>query len=379
VQPKPIYISPNEVYAMHSLLAQHVNILAAPRDDPLRVILTELDGVPNLGSEELKDARDRAVTLELTNRFADVRDPHANEKAIWVQAKRGVLAVLRVQPAANLVESLVEAVTDEHEDLWEEIVNTELVYTEMQEQRHGRQPSAGVNDSAYRLQDIRTLSYADVKEHALFYLLELEQLNKVTRADGYQGVLNAIAADLRSKHRRRIQRRQEMDAMNDALKHLNERKAAYKEQITSYNNYVDSAMSTLQRGKGKKRFVMPFTKQFFHIRELQRSGKTPQFGSYIYSAQELYDKGILLSIDQFSPRQFDRIDMVLESNEIGIFTVKVTNTMNGITTEVATQELRMEDLLQANFEGRVSLSLFDGMAKVNLNLLLFQINKKFYV
>jgi len=154
------------------LLIQRVQ--AAPRDDPLRVILTELDGVPNLGSEELKDARDRAVTLELTNRFADVRgapsisklalehlpsemeDPHANEKAIWVQAKRGVLAVLRVQPAANLVESLVEAVTDEHEDLWEEIVNTELVYTEMQEQRHGRQPSAGVNDSAYRLQDIRT-------------------------------------------------------------------------------------------------------------------------------------------------------------------------------------------------------------------------------
>jgi len=41
-----------------------------------------------------------------------------------------------------------------------------------------------------------------------------------------------------------------MDAMNDALKHLNERKAAYKEQIASYNNYVDSAMSTLQRGKG---------------------------------------------------------------------------------------------------------------------------------
>lgn len=73
-----------------------------------------------------------------------------------MQAKRGVLAVLRVQPAANLVESLVEPVTYAHEALWEEIVNTELVYNEMQEQRHGRQPSAGINDSAYRLQDIRT-------------------------------------------------------------------------------------------------------------------------------------------------------------------------------------------------------------------------------
>jgi Ras GTPase-activating-like protein IQGAP2/3 len=39
----------------------------------MRVILHELDGVPNLGSDALKDARDRAVTLELTNRFAHVR------------------------------------------------------------------------------------------------------------------------------------------------------------------------------------------------------------------------------------------------------------------------------------------------------------------
>lgn len=43
------------------------------RDDPLRTILHELDGVPQFGNEELKDARDRAITLELTNRLARVR------------------------------------------------------------------------------------------------------------------------------------------------------------------------------------------------------------------------------------------------------------------------------------------------------------------
>lgn len=42
-------------------------------DDPLKAILAELDGVPNLGTEELKDARDTVITLELTNRFAHVR------------------------------------------------------------------------------------------------------------------------------------------------------------------------------------------------------------------------------------------------------------------------------------------------------------------
>jgi Ras GTPase-activating-like protein IQGAP2/3 len=124
---------------------------------------------------------------------------------------------------------------------------------------------------------------------------------------------------------------------------------------------------------------MPFTKQFFHMHKLQRTGKEPKFGSFIYSGQELWDKGILLSMDQFSPRQFDRISLVMESDEVGIFTIKLTSTVDNYPREIATQDLRMDDLLQANFEGKQALGLFDNMAKVNLNLLLFQINKKYVV
>ena len=122
---------------------------------------------------------------------------------------------------------------------------------------------------------------------------------------------------------------------------------------------------------------MPFTKQYFHLRDLQRTGQSPQFGSYKYSAQDLYDKGILLSIDQFSPRQFDRIDVVISSDRVGVFTIEVHNSNSGSSGLIASTDLRMEDLLQAQFENRVSLSLFDGMAKMNLNLLLYQINKKY--
>ena len=90
VQPKPIYISPNEIYSLHTMLLRHQNQLVriwfvlllfarlttnsqAGPDDILRVILSGLGGVPHLDSQELKDARDTASTLELTNRFADVR------------------------------------------------------------------------------------------------------------------------------------------------------------------------------------------------------------------------------------------------------------------------------------------------------------------
>ncbi|KAA1466483.1 hypothetical protein DENSPDRAFT_811527 [Dentipellis sp. KUC8613] len=375
VQPKPIYISPNEVYAMHGLLAQHLNYVAPSRDDGLRIIIHDLDGVPHFGNEELKDARDKAITLELTNRFADVRDPRAEEKALWIQAKRAVLAVLRVQPGKDLVESLMRPVTQDDELVWEEILESEMEAD--QRLRHPqRMPSTTGQESAYRLEDIRSLEFGQVKAHAIFFLIELEKQGKITRDDGYQDILNSIAMDVRSKHHMRLQRQQEKENMSEALQHLNERKKYYEDQINNYHNYVETAMATMQRGKKKRPLVLPFTKQYFHLRNLQRSGKSPQFGSYKYSAQELYDKGILLSIDQFSPRQFDKIDLVLSSNEVGVFTVEVFNNSMGITNRIANADVRMEDLLQAQFQDRASLSLFNGLAKFNLKLFLFQINKK---
>ena len=123
--------------------------------------------------------------------------------------------------------------------------------------------------------------------------------------------------------------------------------------------------------------MLPFTQQYRHMRELQKAGKTHQFGSFKYSAQHFYKKGILLSIDQYSPRQFDKIDIVLSSNNVGVFTIEVFNHALGITNRIGAADVKMEDLLQAQFENHASISLFNGLAKFNLNLLLWQINKKY--
>ncbi|KAL0579549.1 iqgap-related protein [Marasmius crinis-equi] len=379
VPPKPIYISPNEIYTTHGLLVQYIDDVAPAADDALRTIIGELDGVPHFGSEELKDARDTAVTLELTNRFADVQDPHAEEKTLWVQAKRGVLAILRVQPAQDLLASLLQPVTDKHENDWEDIVEAELE-SEVIRTHDRRQPStAGAESAAYRLEDIRSLTFRQVKASALSHLLELEGQGKISRDDGFQGILNAIANDVRSKHRKRLQRQQEMQSMNDALQNLAERKKAFEEQINSYHNYVKQSMETMQKGKGKRRFVIPFTKQYFHLRELQKSGQTPKFGSFLYTAKYLYEKGILLSIDQYSPRQFDKIQITMSSDTAGVFTVTMESSLLGVSTRIASEDVKIEDLLQAKFEQRSSLSLFKGKAKFNFELFLYQINKKFYV
>lgn len=201
VQPKPIYISPNEVYSMHSLLLKHQDHLvslrfcrvsvsndvqALHRDDPLRAILHELDGVPNMRSsdnaDELHDARDRAITLELTNRFAVVKDEQAELKALWVRAKRGVLAILRVQPSKDLIESLMQPVTEDHEVLWEEIIDNEM-NAERLRQRNRRMASTTQADTSYRLEDIRSCVLCCRPTAELtFFLANLSEMSRLMQS-----------------------------------------------------------------------------------------------------------------------------------------------------------------------------------------------------
>jgi hypothetical protein len=95
------------------------------------------------------------------------------------------------------------------------------------------------------------LKFAAVKALAIQNLLELEKQNKITREDGFQGILNAIAGDVRSKHRKRLQRQQEMESMNEALRQLAERKKYLEEQMDTYHSfYAETHISTMAKGKG---------------------------------------------------------------------------------------------------------------------------------
>jgi Ras GTPase-activating-like protein IQGAP2/3 len=95
-----------------------------------------------------------------------------------------------------------------------------------------------------------SLNFRAVKSHAISNLLKLEEQGKITREDGFQGILDAIANDVRSKHRKRLQRQQEMESMNEALQYLAERQKYLQEQIDDWHNYAKSSMTTMQRGKG---------------------------------------------------------------------------------------------------------------------------------
>lgn len=302
--------------------------------------------------------------MVLANRSTD---PDADIKALYTETKRCVLYMIRVQAGANLLEILVRPVTVEDENRWETLVRDEL-------RADGRK--RGAYSEANTHVDISSLSYTHLKRIALENVLQLERVGRLTRKNHYQDLLNAIAVDIRTKHRRRIQRQRELEGVRTTLARLNEQAVYLEQQLKTYNDYIEQAMVTLQSKKGKKRFIMPFTKQWDHERELQRTGRSFKFGSYKYSARNLAEKGVLVHWKGYLERQWDRIDLTISSNEVGVFTIDGSS--GNMMIPGANAQIPLDDLLQAQFNNSQFMDFFEGSLRVNVNLFLHLIMKKFY-
>ncbi|KAI8349251.1 hypothetical protein B0O80DRAFT_501353 [Mortierella sp. GBAus27b] len=378
-----VYMSPFEIFGMHSMLVDRIDALAPEMDDPLRVILSEL-GPPPPGFEEHAQGHGE-VCLTLQNRFtANLDDPDMDLKHLFVETKRYILAIVRIQSGQNLMEILERRVTIQDEQAWDELKATEMKRHRQHQRRMQNASESSLSEhfkrAANTMVDMSAMRFIELKQHAVDGVLQLESTGKVTRKNGYQDMINAIAVDIRTKHRRRIQRANELGQVKQTLSNLNEKRHYLESQIKSYHDYVESCMNNITTKKGKKqRYVMPFTKQYFHIRNLQRHGKVPQFGSFKYTAQKLFEKGVLLHLEGVSPKQYSQISLTISCDEPGLFQIEVETSIMMVRMAVSSMELRLEDLLQCQFNNIQIMSLFDDMAKVNVNLLLFLVNKKFYV
>jgi Ras GTPase-activating-like protein IQGAP2/3 len=126
----------------------------------------------------------------------------------------------------------------------------------------------------------------------------------------------------------------------------------------------------------KKRFLLPFTKQYNHQRELERSGRVPKFGSYKYSLRALADKGVVVSWQGVSERDWGAINLTISCDEVGIFNLE--GSRGHIQIPGASAQVPIEDLLQAQFESHQFMNLFENNLRLNVNLTLHLLYKKFY-
>lgn len=102
----------------------------------------------------------------------------------------------------------------------------------------------------------------------------------------------------------------------------------------------------------------------------------PKFGSYKYSARQLMDKGVLVQWTGTADREWDKINLTISCDQVGVFAIE--GSRGHIQIPGASALVPIEDLLQAQFESHQFMTLFEGNLKLNVNLLLHLVYKKFY-
>jgi Ras GTPase-activating-like protein IQGAP2/3 len=372
-----LYMKLADIFTIHQMVTQDISIICPSQDDILREVIRELGSAKN-NENDMLHVSSTEITLTLSPKLHNTEDPDAAVKSLFMETKRCALYIIRIQQGANLLDIMVRPITSDDEDKWGALVHDELA----QERRNPKKRANPYSDGSSLL-DITTLSYTELKRTALENILTLEKTGRITRANHYQDLLNDIALDIRTKHRRRIQRSREMDNVRATLSALQEKAKWLDSQLKSYNDYIEQAMITLQqKAKGKKRFLLPFTKQYNHERELQRSGRVPRFGSFKYSARNLADKGVLVSWRGYTERQWDKINITISSDEVGVFYIE--GSVGSMMIPGAAASVPLDDLLQAQFNNCQFMNLFGdeagngGALRLNVNLLVHLLMRKFY-
>ncbi|KAG9352305.1 hypothetical protein JZ751_020718 [Albula glossodonta] len=133
-------------------------------------------------------------------------------------------------------------------------------------------------------------------------------------------------------------------------------------KIDYYNQYIKTCMDNLaSKGKVSKK-------------PGEAKAKKSKQVSLKYTGAQLHEKGVLIEIEDLQTNQFKNVNFEISPSEVvGVFDVKAK--FMGVHLE--TLMLEYQDLLQLQYEGVAVMKLFDR-ATVNVNLLIFLLNKKFY-
>lgn len=393
---RAIDVSPSDVYALHSLMARNLSGIVDGKQDVLIDVMERLGSAPPLVDQRkmgLITAHNDDVTLEMMPH--DLSDPEAEERALWVETKRLVLNVLRVQSGPTLFAVLLKDVSPEDEDQWKAVAHAEREQEEANAMtsRMGRRPipaevRAQQQPSELSLEDLRQMSFADLKVHTLQHVKQLEDSGRITRDRGFQDLLEAIAHDIGLKSMLRARRKAQIGALSASLVDLAKRKDSIAEQILSYNSVLMQSVTETQRRGTKRRSaggilgkLNPWSTQAKHERHLHRAGQLPAFGSFVFSPSKLVQRGVLLAYEgeaasEASETARNGMDVTLASDTPGEFKVSLSPAGSGAS--LGTQVVLLSQLLEMQLNGENSMQLLDGRLTADVSSLIDLLNKKFF-
>uniref|UniRef100_A0AAR2LN93 Ras-GAP domain-containing protein n=1 Tax=Pygocentrus nattereri TaxID=42514 RepID=A0AAR2LN93_PYGNA len=368
-----IYISIEEIINTHSLVLEHKEAIAPDHSDLLHELLEDLGDVPDMESllgEGTVDPNDpnkentmsqlakTEVSLTLTNKFELMDGDDMDMKGLMMKTKKLVVDVVRIQPGETLTDILETPATSLQESEHAKLV----------ERRAAQDATApeGLKSSQAVLED-RQLPLEQKKRKILRNLRTLEQAGLVSSSSKYQELINDISKDIRYQRRYRQRRKAELVKLQQTLNALNSKAAFYQDQINYYDTYIKTCLDNLNRKNARRSIKLDKKGE-------EKGSKKSKQQSLKYTAARLHEKGVILEIEGLQTNQLKNIMFdIAPCEEVGDFEIKA----KFMGVEMEKVQLHFQDLLQLQYEGVAVMKMFDK-AKVNVNLLIFLLNKKFY-
>ncbi|XP_066512297.1 ras GTPase-activating-like protein IQGAP2 [Hoplias malabaricus] len=368
-----IYISIEEIINTHSLVLEHKEAIAPDPSDLLHELLEDLGDVPDMESllgEGIVDPNDpnkestlsqlskTEVSLTLTNKFELLDGDDKDTKGLMMKTKKLVVDVVRIQPGDALTDILDTPAT----------ALQESEHAKLVERRAAQDATApeGLKSSPAVLED-RQLPLEQKKRKILRNLRSLEQASMVSSSNKYQELINDISKDIRYQRRYRQRRKAELVKLQQTLSALNSKASFYQDQINYYDTYIKTCLDNLNRKNARRSIKLDRKGE-------ERSSKKSKQQSLKYTAARLHEKGVILEIEGLQTNQLKNVMFdIAPCEEVGDFEIKA----KFLGVEMEKVQLHFQDLLQLQYEGVAVMKMFDK-AKVNVNLLIFLLNKKFY-
>ncbi|XP_051714502.2 ras GTPase-activating-like protein IQGAP3 isoform X3 [Oryctolagus cuniculus] len=353
---KPVvYITVGELVNTHRLLLEHQDWIAPDHRDPLHELLEDLGELPtvpdligeNIAADGHMDLSKLEMSLSLTNKFegleADADD--TSTRSLLLSTKQMLADIIQFHPGDSLTEILSLSASRE-----QEVAHKRLMCRRQACEAQTPEPLRRHRSlTAHSL-----LPLAEKQRRVLRNLRRLEGLGLVSARDGYQGLVDELAKDIRNQRRHRQRRKAELLKLQATIQGLNAKTTFYEEQGDYYSQYIQACLghlapSSKSAGKGKKQ------------------------PSLHYTAAQLLEKGVLVEIEDLPASHFRNVIFdITPGDEAGKFEVSA----KFLGVDMERFQLHYQDLLQLQYEGVAIMKLFNK-AKVNVNLLIFLLNKKF--
>jgi len=382
-----VCLSLQEVANIHQCLVEYESVLAPEANDCLHHILDDFgpgdqrnhpsiqyllagESKENIGTfQDLNEVAKTEIFLTLTNKFeVSVSASEEKNQKLFVATKQMLISILRCCHGDNLKELIIRPATiDEQASYTNFCQHQRLV-----EHNHTRSEGKGSRCVSQTVSNTDTTEPVlnSLKMRVSRNLRTLEKLELVSSGDSYSALVRALAKDVVTLRTHRRARNQELERLLSTKRLLDQKTKFHEEQVDSYHQYLETCLKNLTLGKNQKR-ILQHRAEGNH---LQLANALKSRTTLHYSATKLHQKGILIDIEGLPQAHFKSTFFdISPAMESGVF--DVTAKFMGVSVEKV--QLNIQDLLQMQFEGVSVLNIFKK-AKINVNLLIFLLNCKFY-